>query len=277
MILTVGLWLIKYSFLFIFLETITTLTKHWRYFLHLTTFLISATLLVAIWSIVKDMTHGLWSLVPTAPLIRAGIGYYGARFIFLDFELELILVIANIVTDICLIAIAYQTVHSFRLPLRAVLFPCALISVGVLVAFGRLALIILTRNAPNYTTFATIPFELFAELETFISVFVACIPGLRVFVRRRQEMGWQRRSTTYQVGAEMGVLAGSGGMSVLESRGEEVPASPRGSGGRLWRTLSVGVEKGREEREGKEGREGKRKERIRSDGAVFLSGEEFLR
>lgn len=70
MILTIGLWLIKFSFLFIFLETIKALSRRWRYFLHATSFLITATLLVAIWSVAKDIAKGVWELVPTPDLVR---------------------------------------------------------------------------------------------------------------------------------------------------------------------------------------------------------------
>lgn len=207
-----------------------------------------------------------------------GVGYRGGRFIFFDFDVELTLTLTNIVTDICLCLIAFQTVRSFRLPLRAVLFPCCLISVGILVAFGRLALIIITRNAPSYTTYATIPFELFAELETFLSVFVACIPGLRVFMRRRQEMGWRRKSAALGAG-ETGFGAPVGEMTVLDSREgrrslkgagldlEEMPVSPRGSVvSRPWGPINSNNSS-----------RTPTAERIRSDGAVFLSGEEFLR
>ena len=59
-------------------------------------------------------------------------------------------------------------------------------AITVSIALGRLILNVMTMQFVFYSTYATIPLQLLAELETFFAAIVACLPGLRVLIRQRR-------------------------------------------------------------------------------------------
>jgi hypothetical protein len=95
-----GLWTIKIAFLTIFLETREALGRRSQYFLYTTSAVILITFILSIWNVAKDMSNGVWSLVPNERFIRHGAMYSGARFIYHDADVELMITGMNILTDI---------------------------------------------------------------------------------------------------------------------------------------------------------------------------------
>ncbi|KAA8904179.1 hypothetical protein FN846DRAFT_953166 [Sphaerosporella brunnea] len=186
-ILVVALWLIKFAFMAFFFETREVLNGKWRLLLYFAAAAIAVTLFVNIWTICKDIIQG-W-IFPTKQDVLDGIYVDGIRFVALDADNEFVLAITNIVTDILLVIVAGKTVTALHKPLSAASVVFVMVSVTISVAVGRLILNGLTMNIHFYSTHATIPLELLAELETFFAAIVSCLPGLRVLLRTRRAEG----------------------------------------------------------------------------------------
>lgn len=86
-----------------------------------------------------------------------------------------------------MVIIAIRTVTGLNRPITAASLIFVMVTITVSIAVGRVILNVFTMNDRFYTTYATIPLQLFAELETFFAAIVSCLPGLRVLIRQRRE------------------------------------------------------------------------------------------
>ncbi|KAI5842843.1 hypothetical protein BZA05DRAFT_411626 [Tricharina praecox] len=179
--LSIALWLVKFAFVALFLETREALSHRWRIVLYITAATISVTFVVVIWTVCKDVIQS-W-VHPTVEDILGGIYVNGIRFVALEADNEFVLTAANIITDILLVLIACKTVTALHRPISAASLLFIMVAITVSVAIGRLILNILTMNVMFYSDHATIPLQLLAELETFFAAIVSCLPGLRVLLR----------------------------------------------------------------------------------------------
>lgn len=198
--------------------------------LYVTSVVVGVTFVLAVWNVAKDMENGIWSLVPTEGMVRRGAMYSGARFIYHDADVELMITAMNMLTDLMRAlrpspfdilffaadfltvgVVATQTLRSFKLPLRTLILPCTMLGVMILFAVARFILIVMTKNVQSYENKGVIEFELVAELEVFVGAAVACAPGLRAWWR-----GWMLRGRDSGDGVVETVGTGS------QERAEEV-------------------------------------------------------
>ncbi|KAI5814541.1 hypothetical protein BZA77DRAFT_318556 [Pyronema omphalodes] len=184
-LLVAGLWMVKFAFVALFLETREALGRRWRFMLYFTALTILVTFGVAVLTICQDLLRR-W-FVPTTRQIREK-GWYvnGMRFTALDPDNEFVLLISNIVTDLQLVTIGCRTVISLNRPIAAASLIVVMILITISVAVSRLAINAVNMHLPEYSSSATIPLQLLAEMEVFVASVISCLPGLRVYLRERR-------------------------------------------------------------------------------------------
>ncbi|KAI5787938.1 hypothetical protein FPQ18DRAFT_68148 [Pyronema domesticum] len=184
-LLVAGLWMVKFAFVALFLETREALGKIWRRLLYFTALTILVTFVIGIWSICQDMLRQWFQPSPTQ--VREKELYVnGMRFTALEPSNEFVLLVSNIVTDLQLVTIGCRTVISLNRPISAASLIVIMVFITISVAISRLVLNAVNMHLAEYSSHGTIPLQLLAEMEVFVASVISCLPGLRVYFRERR-------------------------------------------------------------------------------------------
>jgi hypothetical protein len=172
-----------------------------------------------------------------------------AHFASLELHVELALTALNIVSDILLFVVAVRLFLHLRLLrlVRTLVIPLFLVGLILAISAGRLVASILgITKLPRFEDLKPavfikllIPWKLLMELNYVLALFVACLPGLRVWGRRNNERNKNLRDARNgETGTRREIASGHAGNTIsmvsrvdTEKPENEVAEDPHASAG----------------------------------------------
>lgn len=113
------------------------------------------------------------------------------HFVIMTAEIEIAITALNMLTDLLLFALALRLYLNLdrRRRARSLALPIALVGLTLSVAAGRLALFVIhyyiMRDLEFIVERSATALKVLMELDSFLALFVVCMPGLRVWVRNK--------------------------------------------------------------------------------------------
>jgi hypothetical protein len=188
-----GLWTVKIAFICIFLEVLEFLGKKTKIMVQATAAFILITLLIGLWALAKDFAVTMVMAIPPPDLIRSGAARGGVAFVSGNADVEFLLTVFNIMTDLLLLVISFQVYKALRFPLSAGVVVFVMVSITVLIATIRLVLVGLLFSGSELMLSImynlNLALSFLSECETIVAAIVSCLPGLRAYMRSRDENG----------------------------------------------------------------------------------------